>query len=223
MFCPNCGNQIPDSAKFCPGCGSPVKAQTPPQQPNQQYQQQSRQFQQPYGQQQYNQQYQQQQYGQQQQYQQYHQSAYQQQPPYQPQYQQAYPMRQLKTNRSLLKIILLSIITLGIYSIVVMTDISNSINTAASRYDGKKTMHYCLLFFIVTPITLGIGAIVWYHRISNRIGNELMRRRLPYSFGAGDFWIFAFLLSMIIVGPFIYIHKLCKAMNFVCADYNVNG
>lgn len=58
------------------------------------------------------------------------------------------PARQLKTNRSLLKYILLSIITLGIYGIVVMSNISSDINTIASRYDGKKTMHYCLVFFI---------------------------------------------------------------------------
>lgn len=27
MFCPKCGKQIPDGAKFCGGCGNPVKAQ----------------------------------------------------------------------------------------------------------------------------------------------------------------------------------------------------
>ena len=26
MFCPNCGNQIKDTAKFCPKCGKPVRA-----------------------------------------------------------------------------------------------------------------------------------------------------------------------------------------------------
>lgn len=230
MFCSQCGSKLPDGAKFCTSCGAqlaaaqqpqqPQQPQYQPPQPNNQYQQQ---FQQPYGQQQYNQQYQQQQYGQQQQYQQYHQSAYQQQPPYQPQYQQAYPMRQLKTNRAWWKIWLLGFITFGIYTIVALTNISNSINTAASRYDGKKTMHACLLLFLIAPITLGIGAFVWFHKLSNRIGNELMRRQLPYSFGASDFWIWAFLLSIIVVGPFIYLHKLCKAMNFVCADYNARG
>lgn len=230
MFCSQCGSKLPDGAKFCTSCGAqlaaaqqpqqPQQPQYQPPQPNNQYQQQ---FQQPYGQQQYNQQYQQQQYGQQQQYQQYHQSAYQQQPPYQPQYQQAYPMRQLKTDRAWWKIWLLGFITFGIYTIVALTNISNSINTAASRYDGKKTMHACLLLFLIAPITLGIGAFVWFHKLSNRIGNELMRRQLPYSFGASDFWIWAFLLSIIVVGPFIYLHKLCKAMNFVCADYNARG
>ena len=27
MFCPNCGNQIKDTAKFCPKCGKPVRAE----------------------------------------------------------------------------------------------------------------------------------------------------------------------------------------------------
>ena len=80
------------------------------------------------------------------------------------------PARQLKTNRGLLKFILLSLITFGIYGIVVMTSISTDINLIASRYDGKKTMHYCLLIFLITPITLGIASIVWCHKISARIG-----------------------------------------------------
>ena len=29
MFCPNCGNQIPDSSKFCPNCGASVSAAAP--------------------------------------------------------------------------------------------------------------------------------------------------------------------------------------------------
>ena len=58
------------------------------------------------------------------------------------------PVGQLKTNRSLLKFILLSIITFGIYGLVVMSAVSTDINTIAGRYDGKKTMHYCLVVFI---------------------------------------------------------------------------
>ena len=95
------------------------------------------------------------------------------QPVQQPAPQQTAPAGQLKTNRGLLKFILLNIIILGIYSLVIFSGISSDINVIASRYDGKKTMHFCLLFFLVGPITLGIADIVWFHRISNRIGNEL--------------------------------------------------
>lgn len=130
---------------------------------------------------------------------------------------------QLKTNRGMLKTLLLGLITFGIYPIIVFSGISSDINMIASRYDGKKTMHYCLLFFIIAPITAGIGAIVWSHRISKRIGNELTRRGIAYSFGAGSFWGWNVLGSLIAVGPFIYLHKLCKAMNKLCEDYNARG
>ena len=137
--------------------------------------------------------------------------------------QPARPMLQLPTNRSMLKLILLGAITLGIYPLCILSKISENINTIASPYDGRKTMHYCLLFFIVSPITLGIGSLVWYHNISNRIGNELYRRGLPYSFGAGTFWGWCILGSLIFVGPFIYLHKFCKSMNLLAGDYNMRG
>ena len=133
------------------------------------------------------------------------------------------PVMQLKTNRGMIKFILLSLITFGIYALVFYSKVSTDINLIASRYDGKKTMHFCLLAFIITPITFGIGAIVWYHRISARIGNELARRGIAYSFGAGSFWGWEVLGTLIFVGPFIYLHKLCKAMNLLSADFNING
>ena len=133
------------------------------------------------------------------------------------------PAGQLKTNKGLAKYIFLSIITLGIYALVVMSSVSNDVNIVASRYDGKKTMRFCLLYFIVGPITLGIAHLVWFHKISNRIGAELKRRNIAYSFSSADFWLWNVLGAIILVGPFIYYHKLFKATNLMCADYNVKG
>ena len=133
------------------------------------------------------------------------------------------PALQLPTNRALWKFLLLGFITFGIYDIVVMSKISTNINTIASRYDGKKTMHFCLLYFLIAPITLGIGALVWQHKICNRMGNELKRRQIPYNFSAGTFWLWTLLGSLIIVGPFVFIHKFCKAINLLAADYNAKG
>ena len=134
------------------------------------------------------------------------------------------PANQLKTNRGWFKYVFFSLITFGIYSIVAFSTIANDVNTIASRYDGKKTMHFCLLFFLVAPITLGIAGIVWFHRISKRIGDELVRRGLPYRFGAGSYWGWNTLgLLLAGLGPLIYLHKLCKAMNLLCDDYNARG
>ena len=133
------------------------------------------------------------------------------------------PVGQLKTNKGLLKTILLSLITFGIYPLVVMSAVSNDINIVASRYDGKKTMHFCLLAFIVAPLTCGIAGIVWYHKISNRIGAELKRRGIGYNFSASTYWLWSVLGALIGVGPLVYLHKLFKAVNLMNAHYNVNG
>lgn len=133
------------------------------------------------------------------------------------------PAGKLKTNKGLLKYILLSIITFGIYGLVVMSSLSNDLNIAASRYDGKKTMHYCLLFFIVSPITLGIATFVWYHRISARLGNELRRRGINSDFSSSDYWLWGVIGGIFVIGPYIYMYKLFKACNQMCADYNVKG
>lgn len=133
------------------------------------------------------------------------------------------PVGQLKTNRGLLKYILLSMITFGIYGIVVMSCVSTDINVVAGRYDGKKTMHYCWVYFLLSWLTFGIVPLVWYHKISARIGMELRRRGIDYKFGAGSFWGWNILGSLILVGPLVYLHKLLKSMNLLAASYNVKG
>ena len=75
----------------------------------------------------------------------------------------------------------------------------------------------------IAPITLFIGALVWYHRISARIGTELQRRGIAYSFGAGSFWGWGVLGALIVVGPFIYWHKLLTSMNLLSESYNRIG
>lgn len=135
----------------------------------------------------------------------------------------AAPVGQLNTNRNLGKVILFTIITFGIYSIFFYSGVGEDLNAIASRYDGKKTMHFCLIFFLITPITLGIGGIVWQHKMSNRIGSELQRRGINYSFSAGTYWGWGVLGLLILVGPFVYMAKLCEAMNQLCMNYNVNG
>ena len=132
-------------------------------------------------------------------------------------------VRQLKTNRGLLKLLLLSMITFGIYPLVVMSAISTDINTIATRYDGKQTMHFCLVAFIFSWLTFGIVPIVWCHRLCTRIGDELIRREIYYPFSAATYWGWGVLGSFILIGPFVYIHKLLRAMNLLSAHYNING
>ena len=213
-FCSNCGTQLPDEAVFCASCGVKLSdlarpAPAAPAQPVQPVQptQPVRPVQ-PVQPVQPNQAV-------------YQQTVYQTvvQQPAQP----TRPFNQLKTNRGLAKFIFLSIVTFGIYGLVVMSGVSTDINTIAGRYDGKKTMHYCLVVFLFSWLTCGILTLVWSHKISARIGAELKRRGIVYHFGAGSFWGWNILGSLIYVGPFIYMHRLLKSMNLLSQHYNING
>jgi hypothetical protein len=42
-------------------------------------------------------------------------------------------------------------------------------------------------------------------------------------FGTSSFWGWYFLGSFIFIGPFVYFHKLCTAMNLLCEDYNAKA
>ena len=123
----------------------------------------------------------------------------------------------------MVKYLLLSLITCGIYGLVVMSGVSEDINLIASKYDNKKTMHFCLVAFIFSWLTFGIVPIVWSHKICARMGNELKRRGIAYNFGAADFWLWGVLGICILVGPYVWIHKFLKAMNLINADYNQKG
>lgn len=162
------------------------------------------------------------------------------------------PALKLPTKRSLVKMIFLSILTLGIYPMVIWSRLVSEVNMTTSRYDGERSMSFFGMLML-SPITLGIHSLVWFHKLCRRIGAELQRRSIPYAFGAKDFWLcnilFSFLsgvcmgvsgamfaygyrvpaLVLLIVGlltlfgPFVFIHKLMKSMNKLNEDYNING
>lgn len=116
------------------------------------------------------------------------------------------------------------IVTCGIYMIFFWSNVGDDINIIASRRDGQKTMHYCLMSFVLAPITCGIYAFVWWHKLSNRIGEEARSRGIQTGFDASTFWLWAVLGSFLCgIGPFIYMHKLCTTMNYISADYNQRG
>lgn len=224
MRCFNCGNELEDGAKFCTFCGT---AQAQAQPVNNTVQEQPKVQEQPQVQVQPQEQpqiqaqpvYTAQQPGYTQQ------PAYTaQQPAYTAQPQLSYnaPALQLPTERGLLKFIFLSLITFGIYGVVILIRISEEINIVASRADGQRTMHY-MLMMMLTPITLGIYPIVWQHTLCNRIGAELRRRGYNYKFGAGTFWGWGVFGSLILIGPFIYFHKYFKSMNLINRSYNIYG
>ena len=152
---------------------------------------------------------------------------------------------EIKTNRTWYVVLLLNWITCGIYGIYFYYTIGEDINVMARKHDGKKTMNY-VLAFLLSIITCGIFAFIWMHGVSDRIGNEIRRRRIDYKFSAETFWLFSVLPTVILmiplfiitfnnpdnwgfriliqiamaIGPAYYLHKLCNAMNLLAHDFN---
>ena len=130
----------------------------------------------------------------------------------------------LDENRNFWIFWLLSIVTLGIYAIIMWTRVVNDVNTIASPYDKRHTMHFCLMIFLLSWTTLGIYPLIWHHNFADRVSNELRRRGLSYDFGVGTFWGWGFFGSLLFgIGPLIYVYKLIQSMNLLCHDYNVRG
>ena len=164
------------------------------------------------------------------------------------------PALQLPVKRKLWKMILFGVLTGGIYPMVIWSRLVSEVNLTASRYDGERSMPFFGMVFLA-PLTLGIHSLVWINKLCRRIGKELQRRSIPYTFGSSDFWLWAFLLSFIsgiclgicgllvsirfevyfviwvllilafltLVGPFVFMAKLLKAMNHLNRDFNING
>ena len=118
--------------------------------------------------------------------------------------------------------IIFSILTLGIYPMVIWSRLVGEVNMVASRYDGERSMSFFGMLML-SPLTLGIHSLVWMHKLCRRIGTELQRRNINSTFGPRDFWLWNVLGMLILVGPFVFVHKLTKAMNRINTDFNSHG
>ena len=132
-----------------------------------------------------------------------------------------YKPTKLQTNRKMWKLMLFNILTLGFYSIFFFIPLSFDIDKVAPRRDGERTMNY-LFAHILAIFTFSIVVDIWHYLIAKRVEEALTVRKINYEFGTHDFWLWFVFGSIILVGPFIYFHKLCKAMNLLCEAYNEN-
>lgn len=128
------------------------------------------------------------------------------------------PVR-LKTDRKMWKLMVFNALTCGIYSIFFFIPFSFDIDKAAPRRDGERTMNY-ILAFILSLLTFSVVMIIWQYHIAQRVEEALDQRNIEYDFGTSKFWLWYVLGSFFFVGPFVYFHKLCTAMNLICGQYN---
>ena len=81
--------------------------------------------------------------------------------------------------RSIIVLVLLSVVTLGIYPIVFWHRLSKEVNVLCEG-DGKKTMKYVFVW-LLNIITLGIFGLVWKCKLTNRLRENAARYGLKFS------------------------------------------
>ena len=125
----------------------------------------------------------------------------------------------LETNRGLLSYILLSIVTLGIYSWFFIYSIARDVNTACSN-DGQKTSGL-VQFIILSLITCGIYPIIWEYNLGNRLAENSKRYGMSFQENGTSVLMWHIFGAFICgIGPFVAMNILIKNTNRICDAYN---
>lgn len=126
----------------------------------------------------------------------------------------------LKEDRSGIVIILLSIITLGIYGLFFIHGLAKDTNTACAK-DGRNTIGL-LLYIVLSIVTGGIFSIIWMFLIIDRWNNYLEKNNTPKRITGVGYILWSTIGCFIVIGPLVAFFKTVHTMNDVAAAYNRN-
>ncbi len=127
----------------------------------------------------------------------------------------------MKTNRSLFKLIVFSILTVGIYDLWFWSRYAKDMNIVCSG-DGKTTRGI-IVRILLGILTLGIYEFIWLYSAGERIANNSRAKGIPCNTTGGNVLLWDIFGILIIIGPFIAMYKLIDGLNSLCSAYNQNG
>ena len=130
-----------------------------------------------------------------------------------------YKPEPLRTDRKMWKMMILHVLTFGISSIFFFIPLSYELEKISPARERNKLINYAVAY-VVSLFTASIVLTFWFYELTKRVEEALEERGIAHELSTGDFWGWYFFGSFIIVGPFVYFHKLCTAMNLLCEDYN---
>ena len=128
-------------------------------------------------------------------------------------------MQPIKDDRSFIKLLLLSIITLGISEFWHLHHWTKDINTLC-KDDGKNN-EGVLLYILFTLVTCGLFPIFWWFKAADRLSRAAVRENVAVDISGGK------VLALCIVGMFtwgIFIwyaqYLVMQATNDLAVNYN---
>ena len=122
--------------------------------------------------------------------------------------------------RGIVSLILLSIITFGIYGLYWIYSLAKDVNVICAG-DGKKTSGL-IKYLLLGIITFGIYDLVWIYMLGDRLQDNGPKYNLTIKESGGTILLWYILGSFIIVGPFIALYIIIKNTNALADEYNRN-
>jgi hypothetical protein len=117
--------------------------------------------------------------------------------------------------------VLLSIITCGIYGIIFWYNYSDDMNKVCYG-DGKETKNF-LIVILLSIITCGIYGWIWYYGVGNRLSENAPRYGLRFNEDGTTVLLWMLLGSLLCgLGTFYAQYILVKNMNAIADTYNNN-
>lgn len=127
--------------------------------------------------------------------------------------------RKLPVNRSLLKFVLFSVITLGIYSLVFLHKLAADVNEACEN-DGSHTAGLGK-YLLLNIVTCGIYSYVWSFSLAERLADNAVRYGMTFrEKGAAVLSWSTFGILLFGIGPLVALHMMIKNTNAICGAYN---
>ena len=127
--------------------------------------------------------------------------------------------QRLKDDRGLVSYILLSIITLGIYSYYFVYKMAHDVNIACEG-DGESTSGL-VAFILLSFITCGIYSWIWQYKLGNRLCSNAPRYGMTFQENGTSVLMWNLFGSLLCgIGPFIAMNILIKNSNLICRAYN---
>ncbi|MFQ9511115.1 MAG: DUF4234 domain-containing protein [Lachnospiraceae bacterium] len=125
----------------------------------------------------------------------------------------------MKEDRSLVILILLSIITCGIYGIIFWYQYTEDINRACEG-DGMDSPNY-IVVILLSFITCGIYQFYWYYKQANRLQAKLLNQGIGCQESGTTILMWLLLGSLLCgLGTFVAQYFMIRNMNLLAHDYN---